>query len=65
LREAVCSASRNLICERYTKPVTGARAFVWLPLKSGTTYLTLYDQATPLRHLKGTLKLIFNQAFTS
>jgi len=30
---------------------------VWLPLKSGTTYLTLYDQATPLRH-KITWKLI-------
>jgi len=31
---------------------------VWLPLKSDTPYLTLYDLATLLRHLKRTRKLI-------
>jgi len=32
--------------------------FVWLPLKSGTTYLTQYNLARLLHHLKRTWKLI-------
>jgi len=36
LGRAVRSAARNQIYERRTKTATGARALVWLPVKSGT-----------------------------
>jgi len=40
------------------KTATGARAVGVVALKSGTTYLTLYDLATLLHHVKRTWKLI-------
>jgi len=51
---AVRSATCNLICERRTQTATGARAFGVVAQKSGTTYLTLYNLATLLPHLKRT-----------
>jgi len=57
---AVPCASRNLICDQIagcTKTSAAPKLpqlrdlLVWLPLKSGMAYLTLYDLATLLHHL--------------
>jgi len=52
LGRAVRSAFRNLICEHRSELAQVRELLVWLPLKSGTTYLTLYDLATLLHYLK-------------
>jgi len=64
--QTVCSASRNLICERRTKTATGARAFgavapkVWHDLPD---FIRACDTITSFKkNLKSDL---FNQSFTS
>jgi len=51
------SIQNQLIYNRRVRPQV-RELLVWLPLKPGTTYLTLYDLATLLHHLKITWKLI-------
>jgi len=63
--QSCCSAARNLICQRRTKTVTGARAFGVVAPNFGTTYLTLYDLATLLPQFLKKQIYLYNQVFTS